>query len=350
MFQNKFRNKKILITGHTGFKGSWLSTWLLQCGAKIVGISKDIPTQPSMFKSLELKNKISHYVEDMRELESVRKIILKESPDFIFHLAAQAIVSISKENPLETISSNTVGTMNLLEVLRSYEKKCSVVFITSDKCYDNVEWVWGYKETDKLGGKDIYSGSKAAAEVILNSYLHTFFLNDHPVKIGIGRAGNVLGGGDRAFKRLVPDLIKAIKLNQDFEIRQPNSVRPWQYVLDSLLGYLYVAEENYTNSISEIYNLNSSVNNQYTAGYIVDKFNKIWGTNINIIESKDKSFKEVDILNLDSSKAKDKLNWSPKLEIEDLIELIVNWEKAHIKDIDDKYTLNEINNYFSLFN
>ena len=170
MFKKQFKNKKVLITGHTGFKGSWLSFWLIKLGAKIVGVSKDIPTNPSLFESLELKKKITHYQFDLVSLEKIRDVIKDEKPDFIFHLAAQALVSVSYENSVETIMSNTIGTTNLLEGIKDYNKELTVVLITSDKSYENVEWPWGYKETDKLGGKDIYSGSKAAAEIIFKSY------------------------------------------------------------------------------------------------------------------------------------------------------------------------------------
>ena len=173
MFKKQFKNKKVLITGHTGFKGSWLSFWLIKLGANIVGVSKDIPTNPSLFESLELKKKIKHYQFDLVSQEKIRDVIKDEKPDFIFHLAAQALVSVSYENSIETIMSNTIGTTNLLEGIKDYNKELTVVLITSDKSYDNVEWPWGYKETDKLGGKDIYSGSKAAAEIIFKSYFES---------------------------------------------------------------------------------------------------------------------------------------------------------------------------------
>ena len=174
MFKNIYYKKKVLITGHTGFKGTWLTLWLLKLGAKVVGVSKDIPTSPSMYEELKLNQKIKNYTADIRDIESIKKIIFDESPDFLFHLAAQAIVSTSYAKPTETICTNVVGTMNILESLRSYKKKMALILITSDKCYDNVEWVWGYKESDQMGGKDIYSGSKGAAELIIKSYIIPF--------------------------------------------------------------------------------------------------------------------------------------------------------------------------------
>jgi len=176
MFKQIFKDKKVLITGNTGFKGSWLSVWLLKLGARVIGISKDIPTNPSMFEILDLKRKIKFYQEDIRQIDIVQEIIDNEKPDFVFHLAAQALVSVSYQEPLETISTNVLGTANILEALKESNHECVAVIITSDKCYDNVEWVWGYRETDRLGGKDIYSGSKGAAELIVKSYFHSFFI------------------------------------------------------------------------------------------------------------------------------------------------------------------------------
>ena len=199
MFKDIYKNKKVLITGHTGFKGTWLTTWLLKLGANVIGISKDIPTNPSMFEELLLEDKIKHYQEDIRDLSKMTEIISNEKPEFLFHLAAQPIVSTSYSEPIETISSNVIGTANILEALKISDHKCTAIIITSDKAYDNVEQVWGYKEDDKMGGKDIYSGSKGAAELIIKSYYHSFFKSaDCNVRLAIGRAGNVIGGGDWA--------------------------------------------------------------------------------------------------------------------------------------------------------
>ena len=201
-----------------------------------------------MFKELDLKDKIKHYEEDIRNLEKIKEIFSNEKPDFIFHLAAQPIVSISYENPIETISSNAMGTANILEALRIINSKCTVVMITSDKAYDNVEQVWGYKENDKMGGKDIYSGSKGAAELIIKSYYHSFFKSQNSnVKLSIARAGNVIGGGDWAKDRIVVDCMKAWSENKKVEIRAPKATRPWQHVLEPLSGYLNLGQELYNN-------------------------------------------------------------------------------------------------------
>src|SRR5215469_13250925 len=195
--KSAYAGKTVLVTGHTGFKGSWLTAWLLNLGARVVGISNGIPTQPSMFTVIGLEKRISHHVADVRDLAAVKSIIAAEKPDYVIHLAAQAIVSLSYKDPVETVSTNVIGTMNVLEALRGYFKACAVLLITSDKCYDNVEWEWGYRENDRLGGKDVYSGSKGAAELIIRSYVDSFFRGEgEKVRIGICRAGNVVGGGD----------------------------------------------------------------------------------------------------------------------------------------------------------
>ena len=232
MFQNIYKNKKVLVTGHTGFKGSWLSVWLLKLGAHVVGIAKDIPTHPSMFEALGLEKRLTHYQADIRDLATMTQIIGNEKPDFVFHLAAQAIVSTSYKDPIETISSNVMGTANILEALRSSNHTCTAVIITSDKAYDNVEQVWGYKEDDKMGGKDVYSGSKGAAELVIKSYFNSFFKSSTcNVKLAIARAGNVIGGGDWAKDRIVVDCMVAWSKGEKVEIRSPQATRPWQHVL-----------------------------------------------------------------------------------------------------------------------
>lgn len=202
MFNNVYRDKTVLVTGHTGFKGSWLTTWLLKLGAKVIGISDQIPTSPSMFEELLLQEKVEHYFCDIRDLEKLRNIFECHKPDFVFHLAAQPIVSVSYGDPLGTITTNVIGTANVLECLRHFSHNCTAIIITSDKCYENVEWEWGYKETDPVGGRDIYSGSKGAAEIIFHAYQQSFFNeNNSTVRLATGRAGNVIGGGDWAKDR-----------------------------------------------------------------------------------------------------------------------------------------------------
>lgn len=239
-FSETYLNKRVLVTGHTGFKGSWLTAWLIELGAEVIGFSDRIPTNPSLFEVLGLEKRIEHHVGDIRDKEAISNLINEVRPDFIFHLAAQAIVSTSYSEPLETISTNVMGMANILEALRYVEHPCVAVLVTSDKCYENVEWVWGYKETDDLGGRDIYSGSKGAAEIIFHSYYWAFFrdANQSKVRIATGRAGNVIGGGDWAKDRIIADCVRSWSKGSPVEIRSPEATRPWQHVLEPLSGYL----------------------------------------------------------------------------------------------------------------
>tara|TARA_B100001175_G_scaffold317476_1_gene334548 strand:+ start:2099 stop:3199 length:1101 start_codon:yes stop_codon:yes gene_type:complete len=356
MFQNKFKGKTVLVTGHTGFKGSWLVIWLLKLGAKVVGASKDIPTNPSMFESLNIEKKIFHNFIDIRDLNEIRKIIYKNKPDFIFHLAAQAIVSKSYLDPEETVTSNVIGTMNVLEVLRLYKKKCIVIFITSDKCYDNVEQAKGYKEIDALGGKDIYSGSKGAAELIIKSYFHSFFKKDHPVKLAIGRAGNVIGGGDFAQDRIIVDTINSWKDKKVVEIRSPNATRPWQHVLEPLSGYLALGSKisNDKDLNGEPFNFGPDSSQDITVKVLLQNLAEIWGWNEvdNAIKIHDfkPSFKEPGLLKLDCKKAKTFINWESNLDFNETLIYISEWYKKYFSTSQNMYnlTLDQINEYEKL--
>ena len=244
MFNNIFENKTIIITGHTGFKGSWLSVWLTSLGANVIGVSHDVPTHPSHYGSFDRQFLVDDVRVDVRNVEEIGALVQKHQPDFIFHLAAQALVRPSYENPLETITTNSIGSTSVLESLRELNKTVVAVMITSDKAYDNMEWVWGYRETDRLGGKDPYSASKGMAELAIRCYVESFFnLPDSNVKVGITRAGNVIGGGDWAKDRIVPDCMRAWSENRVVDIRSPNATRPWQHVLEPLSGYLVLAME-----------------------------------------------------------------------------------------------------------
>ena len=237
-----FSGKTVLVTGHTGFKGSWLTVWLQRVGARVVGLSVDVPTQPSHFETLGLASAIDDRRLDVRDAAAVTSAFADVKPDFVFHLAAQALVRRSYRSPLETFATNTLGTATVLEALRQSGRPCTAVMITSDKCYDNVEWVWGYRETDRLGGKDPYSGSKGAAELVIRSYFASYFADaSSPVRIVSVRAGNVIGGGDWAEDRLVPDCIRSWADGRAVEIRSPDATRPWQHVLEPLSGYLWLA-------------------------------------------------------------------------------------------------------------
>lgn len=356
MFDNIYRNKKVLVTGNTGFKGSWLTVWLLKLGARVYGISKDVPTEPAMFDELSLKDKIEYYNADIRDLESVSQIINQVKPDFLFHLAAQSLVSVSYSEPVETISTNVLGTTNILEALRTVNHKCSGIIITSDKCYDNVEWVWGYKETDHLGGKDIYSGSKGAAELIIKSYYHSFFSkSDSNIKIASTRAGNVIGGGDWAKDRIVPDFIRSWSNNEIVEIRSPNSTRPWQHVLEPLSGYLTLGMQLYKCNDLNGQNFNFGPLSQYslTVKMLIEDLSKYWNNSDTVQTYKitgNIKFHEAGLLKLNCDKALLLLKWLPTLDYGKLIEFTGSWYLKFYKGQIDMFdfTLSQIDEYEKL--
>ena len=342
MFNNTFKNKKVLITGHTGFKGSWLTTWLQSLGAQITGISLEIPTE-SHFEKLNLIQKITHHISDIRNYNEFKNIIDKTKPDFIFHLAAQAIVSEAYSNPLNTISTNIMGTANLLDILKSYSHPCTTVIITSDKCYENVEWKWGYRENDQLGGKDPYSASKAGAEIIFRSYFHSF-LKDTKQNIASARAGNVIGGGDWANNRIIPDCIKSWANKTPVELRSPKSTRPWQHVLEPLSGYLCLAQKlTESKSLSgESYNFGPSSENSIPVLNLIKEISKHWKFNEldNVYTITDTSqFKEAGLLQLNCDKALTDLNWKPLLNIEETSKLTSQWYSHYYHEKSNIYEL-----------
>jgi len=338
MFGNIYNGKRVLITGNSGFKGSWLTTWLLKLGADVFGISKDIPTDPSMFKELNLADKIKHHQFDLRDYDKVKSTIEDIKPDFVFHLAAQPLVVPSYLDPVETISTNVLGTTHVLESLREINNPCIGIIITSDKCYDNVEWVWGYKETDALGGKDIYSGSKAAAEMVIKSYYYSFFKDrtKSNVKILSTRAGNVIGGGDWADYRIIPDCMKAWSRGEIVEIRSPEATRPWQHVLEPLSGYLLTGQELFNNNDlnGESFNFGPKPEYSQTVLELLSDLAKYW-------KFKDASdaysvtgnsqFHEAGLLKLTCDKALFHLKWLPTLEYSKLIEFTSSWYYSFYK-------------------
>jgi CDP-glucose 4,6-dehydratase len=356
MFNNIYKNKKIIVTGHTGFKGTWLTTWLLKLGANVIGISKDIPTTPSMFEELKLESKIKNYVEDIRNLPRIVEIISSEKPDFVFHLAAQAIVSVSYTDTIETISSNVMGTANVLEALKISNHKCTAIIITSDKAYDNIEQVWGYKENDKMGGKDIYSGSKGAAELIIKAYFHSFFKSDHcNVKLAIGRAGNVIGGGDWAKDRIVVDCMNAWSKGEGVEIRSPEATRPWQHVLEPLSGYLNLGQVLFEDDSlhGEAFNFGPRAEQSHTVRQLLEDLSRYWNfkdVNKAFTITDNIPFHEAGLLKLNCDKALFHLKWRANLEYKDTIRLTATWFYNFYKtDVDImKTTLEQIEEYESI--
>jgi CDP-glucose 4,6-dehydratase len=352
MFGEAYKGRRVLVTGHTGFKGSWLTTWLLKLGAEVVGISKDVPTEPAMFEELNLADRITHIWADIRDLGLMRQIFRDAQPDFVFHLAAQPIVSISYTDPIETVSTNVVGTMNILESMRTRERPCVAVLITSDKCYDNVEWVWGYRETDRLGGKDVYSGSKGAAELVIRSYLYSFFQNNHAVRVAIGRAGNVIGGGDWARDRVVADCMRAWNDGKHVEIRSPQSTRPWQHVLEPLSGYLALGEAVAKNSglHGEAFNFGPRAEQNHTVVELLSDLGRQWGfadSDQAYRITGNAQFHEAALLKLNCDKALFHLRWEPNLDYSETISLVGTWYSAYYGARPDMYalTMEQIDRY-----
>lgn len=333
MFNNSYAGKTVLVTGNTGFKGSWLTLWLLKLGAKVVGLSKDIPTDPAMFEILGLDTHVDHHFCDVRNHSDVEKVVLDTQPDFVFHLAAQPIVSLSYEDPLETLTSNAIGTANVLQALRQLSKPCVGIFITSDKCYENVEWEWGYREDDQLGGKDIYSASKAAAEVIFSSYARTFFGGpDTNVRLSSARAGNVIGGGDWAKDRIVVDCVTNWANNNTIKLRSPEATRPWQHVLEPISGYLALgsALANSPDLHCHSFNFGPRAEQNATVLELLKELSKYWPDLVEpafeVVENR--PFNEAGLLKLNCDKAIHHLNWFPTLTYAECVRYVGEWYAA----------------------
>ena len=332
MFKNIFAGKKILITGHTGFKGTWLTTWLLDLGAIIHGFSDQIPTNPSAFEALDLKNKITETLGDVTDLDALKASVEEFEPDFIFHLAAQAIVSLSYTDPLKTINTNVLGVANILEISRHLKHQCVVVVVTSDKCYENVEWEWGYKETDHLGGKDIYSGSKGAAEAIFHAYHNSFFIKHPFVRIASARAGNVIGGGDWAPDRIVADCVRSWSAGKSVGVRSPKATRPWQHVLEPLSGYLSLAATLWLNDHAlegQSFNFGPTTERNRTVLDVIERLSQYWCPTESLSQYYELTdnipFHEAGLLKLNCDKAMFHLSWEPTLTFSQCIQLVGVW-------------------------
>jgi len=332
--KNEFSGKKIYITGNTGFKGSWLTFWLLQLGAEVAGYSNEEKTTPSLYEELSLLDQITQFTGDISDFDLLKRSIEEFRPDFIFHLAAQSIVSTSIESPLSTFQTNTLGTVMLLEAIRVSNFNGVAVLITSDKCYENDERESGYCETDKMGGKDPYSASKGAAEIAISAYLRTFFAENHNLRIGIGRAGNVIGGGDWNKNRIVVDCIKAWQSGVPVSLRNPESTRPWQHVLEPLSGYLQLASHLSQGLIKsgEAFNFGPRSSQVFTVNEIVQKLADTWPNCPGVAISSDSKINismEAKLLSLNCDKAMTHLGWQSTLEIDDCVTLIGEWYLAY---------------------
>jgi len=341
-----FRNKKVLITGHTGFKGSWLSLWLNISGAKVYGISNNYKSTETNIKNFRLKKNVKNFNIDIRKFEKLNKIITKIKPDFIFHFAAQSLVGNSFKNPIYNFETNFNGTLNLLEVLRLSKFKCISVIITSDKSYKNLEIKRGYTENDILGGDDPYSASKASAEFVINSYFKSFLKNKKNLRIAICRAGNVIGGGDWSNDRLIPDIMRSIFNNKKVKLRNKSSTRPWQHVLDVLNGYLILASKLKKNNKlnGQSFNFGPPIKSNYTVLAIVKEMKKNW----NLLEwvFSNRTYHESTLLKLNSSKSLKYLNWKNKLDFKEFIKLVTDWYKCFYenKNIYD-FSIKQIRNF-----
>lgn len=347
MFSGVYMGKRVFITGHTGFKGTWLTAWLLRLGAQVAGYSNGILTQPSAFVEMGLRDKIRHIEGDVRDVEALRRAIVEFRPDFVFHLAAQAIVSTSYADPLGTVTTNVMGTANILDVLRWLDLPCTAVIITSDKCYENVEWLWGYKETDQLGGKDIYSGSKGAAEIIFHSYFRSFFTHlDCKVRVATGRAGNVIGGGDWASDRIVVDCMRAWAQGKQVEVRSPAATRPWQHVLEPLSGYLHLGARLHDNAAlnGESFNFGPAAGQNRSVLQLLEDLSTVWQfaapTEAYRITGSI-PFNEAGLLKLNCDKALSMLNWMPTLDYAECVEMVGDWYLKFYRQGSDMQTLTD---------
>ncbi|MGB7994311.1 MAG: CDP-glucose 4,6-dehydratase [Methanoregula sp.] len=348
-----FHGKTVLVTGHTGFKGGWLALWLHAIGAKIVGYSLNPPTNPSFFQETGLKNLITDKRGDILEKEKLTRVVEKYRPDFIFHLAAQPLVRDSYKNPWDTFNVNVMGTVNILEAIRLSRHPTSCVCITSDKCYENREWIYAYRENDALGGYDPYSASKGAAEIAIASYRKSFFNPEGkaPVStVSSARAGNIIGGGDWAANRIVPDCIRSLEKDNPIKIRNPDAVRPWQFVLDPLSGYLLLALKMKENPIdyADAWNFGPHYSSNITVREIAEKVIGEWGSGTWEIDLPDKnSVHEAGYLKLDIAKAMTKLEWKPVYGIDIAIQKTVEWYKQYSSGNKDmgNISLNQIREF-----
>lgn len=344
-----YKDKKVFITGHTGFKGSWLSQILIMAGAKVCGFSKEPNTKINLFEILKLENHMNSIIGDIRDYNNIEKSINEFKPEIVFHLAAQPLVRESYENPIYTFETNVMGTVNILEAIRKCESVKSVVNITTDKVYENKEWQWGYRENERLNGFDPYSNSKSCSELVTSSYKNSFF-NNYNIAVSTARAGNVIGGGDFAKDRIIPDCVRAAIKGKDIIIRNPESIRPYQHVFDALSGYLLIAKCQYEDAkLQGSYNIGPNEDGCSTTKNIVEIFCKAWNDiRFRSIEQSDDKH-EANFLKLDCSKIKSVLGWQSKLNIEEAINLTVQWSKAYFyEDNIDKLSMDIIKKYFLL--
>jgi CDP-glucose 4,6-dehydratase len=330
-----WRGKKVFITGHTGFKGSWLSLWLQQLGAQVAGYALQPPTNPSLFEVAQVGQGMTSIIGDVRDGTMLTNAMRQTAPDIVIHMAAQPLVRHSYVDPVETYSTNVMGTVYLLEAARQIPSLRAIVNVTTDKCYEQKEWVWGYRENEPMGGFDPYSSSKGCAELITAAYRNSFFNSAkhsvHQVALATARAGNVIGGGDWAEDRLIPDILRAIQNGQSVNVRNPQAIRPWQHVLEPLNGYLSLAEKLYAQgpAFAEAFNFGPADEDAKSVQWIVERLTQQWGDGANWKLDQTEQPHEAHYLKLDCSKTKMRLDWRPRWTLDQALENIILWHKSH---------------------
>jgi CDP-glucose 4,6-dehydratase len=352
---NRWRGRRVFLTGHTGFKGSWLALWLARRGAQIRGYALDPPTEPNLFTAASVAEVLEDVRGDVRNTAKLDDSMTEFGPEVVLHLAAQPILRRSYTHPVETYSTNVMGTVHLLEAVRKTPSVRAVVCVSSDKCYQNQEWIWPYRETDTLGGFDPYSSSKACTEIVCSAYRNSFFpvnrLDEHRVALATARAGNVIGGGDWSEDRLIPDLIRGFQAGKPVLIRHPQAIRPWQHVLEPLSGYMLLAEKllDAPSQFCSAYNFGPDDEDAWPVGRIATKFAEMWGEGASWVPDSVPSLHEHHMLTLDTSKARRQLDWQPRLRIERNLEWTMKWYRDWRRSADmQRETLAQIAMYEQL--
>ena len=343
-----WKGKKVFLTGHTGFKGSWLSLWLQNMGAVVKGYSLDVKTKPALFTQANVAAEMESEIGDIRNLGQLTESMVSFSPDILIHMAAQPLVRLSYQEPVDTYTTNVIGTVNVLEAARKCINLKAIVSVTTDKCYENKEWEWGYRENEPMGGHDPYASSKGCAELVTSAYRRSFFSTEHNASLASARAGNVIGGGDWAEDRLIPDILRAFEKSEPVVIRNPLSTRPWQHVLEPLSGYLVLAQELFLNGdeFAEGWNFGPKDEDCKPVSWILDKMVESWGGNASWSLDKKNNPHEAGFLKLDCSKAAIRLKWKPKWHLQLTLKSIVDWHQIYSNGGDiKKQCLKEINTY-----
>jgi CDP-glucose 4,6-dehydratase len=342
-----WRGKRVFLTGHTGFKGSWLSLWLQSMGVDLFGFALAPPTSPSLFEAANVGSGMVSTIGDVRDYEAVYKALNRCRPEIIIHMAAQPLVRYSYEEPIETYATNVMGTVHLLESARRIGTTKAILNVTTDKCYENREWVWGYREIDELGGYDPYSSSKACSELVTSAYRRSFF-QERNISVASARAGNVIGGGDWAVDRLIPDILRSFEHNKPVAVRSPDAIRPWQHVLEPLSGYLLLAQNLYEDGrhFDEAWNFGPTFDDAQSVRSIVDRLVRLWGNEASWQMDVTRNSHETTHLKLDISKTQSRLGWHPRWDLDVALQKIIKWHRTWLDDGDVRLMcLDQINEF-----